>query len=501
MFATKDLETDEMLFAIPRSLHIGFETAQRDKDCGARFAADGYALAALCTFVAKQHLCAEPQFGPYLATLTFDRNATDVLHWNADEMALLEASGAAHTEAEKLRDDAEDIVGYALHLEPLRQCVRSARNLDDDDELDETIAEAVISAHAAVLSRSFGVPGASCAAARELIPVLDAVQHGVFGPTIRHDTETVEGLGLCTVARAAQRIAAGDELWNWYGEHPDFVFATQFGFVPSAATPEEGEPTAPIANCACQLSLGGEASAGRIGASIALAAQMRVAQAREAGETMLAASEAEEEAERRRINELRILRRGVDCDGDLDGQLEIARLLWDAGAWAEYPLRFVISHELIDEIAADTAAQRFPSNRHGGAALVASARLCALDVENLRAGVSPEEADPNTQLEKALRSLCVNGWLSAENDREAAKLVRAAAARQLSIFDAVERRAVSDGPAAGATSPEPSDTVRAVCRALARQVRASEVRVLRTLAYGDGADRLFSRDWTVDGGA
>ena len=171
MFATADVSADDMLFAVPRSLHIGLDTALADADCGAQFESDSYALGALCAFVAKQRLCPESSaFGPYIDSLHFDSNAAaDVLHWTTEEMELLRSSGAAFTEAEKLRDDAEDLVGYALNLEPLRQCVRAANGIDDDDELDETIAEAVISAHASVLSRSFGVPGASSPNARELV--------------------------------------------------------------------------------------------------------------------------------------------------------------------------------------------------------------------------------------------------------------------------------------------------------------------------------------------
>ena len=227
-----DISTDELLFAVPCELHIGLETALGDPDCGAQFQEDGYALGAICAFVAKQYLCGGTQFGPYIASLNFDRNATDVLHWTVDEMKLLVTSGATFVEAEKLRDDAEDLVGYALNLEPLRRCVQEATKITDEDALDESIAEAVISAHASVLSRSFSVPGASWSNARELIPVLDALQHGTAGPTIWHDTENLDGMGECTAARARQPIASGEELWNWYGAHPDFVFATQFGFVP-----------------------------------------------------------------------------------------------------------------------------------------------------------------------------------------------------------------------------------------------------------------------------
>ena len=508
MFATADISTDELLFAVPRELHIGLETALGDPDCGAQFQEDGYALGAICAFVAKQHLCRGTQFEPYIASLNFDRNATDVLHWTVDEMKLLVTSGATFVEAEKLRDDAEDLVGYALNLEPLRRCVQEATKIMDEDALDESIAEAVISAHASVLSRSFSVPGASWPNARELIPVLDALQHGTAGPTIWHDTENLDGMGECTVARARQPIASGDELWNWYGAHPDFVFATQFGFVPSAGAPaDEPAPSGVAANRACLLNLADgffedeAASCAKIGPSIALSAQMRVAQMRESGETALTGDDAADEEGARAITKLRIRRRirpdetRATTTRDVDGQLEMARLLMQAGAWAEYPLRFVVSNELIGQLAADMDAKRYPSTRHGGAALVACARLCALEPNDLLAlGGCGEEwgegeaVDPNTQLDQVLKRLTVDGWISDENDRRAAELVRAAARRQLESQQAHDQQQQEGSP------PSSCGDVRDECSRSARQARASEMCVLEELADGGAAKRLFMRD-------
>ena len=506
MFATADISTDELLFAVPCELHIGLETALGDPDCGAQFQEDGYALGAICAFVAKQYLCGGTQFGPYIASLNFDRNATDVLHWTVDEMKLLVTSGATFVEAEKLRDDAEDLVGYALNLEPLRRCVQEATKITDEDALDESIAEAVISAHASVLSRSFSVPGASWSNARELIPVLDALQHGTAGPTIWHDTENLDGMGECTVARARQPIASGEELWNWYGAHPDFVFATQFGFVPSAGAPaDEQVPSGVAANRACLLNLAdgfedAAASCAKIGPSIALSAQMRVAQMRESGETALSGDDAVDEEDARTITKFRIRRRirpdetRATTMSDVDGQLEMARLLMQAGAWAEYPLRFVVSNELIGQLAADMDAKRYPSTRHGGAALVACARLCALEPKDLLSlGGGGEEwregeaVDPNTQLDEVLKRLTVDGWISDENDRRAAELVRAAARRQLESQQAHDQQQQEGSP------PSSCGNVRDECSRLARQARASEMYVLEALADG-GAAELFMRD-------
>ena len=96
-----------------------------------------------------------------------------------------------------------------------------------------------------------------------------------------------------------------------------------------------------------------------------------------------------DEEDARTITKFRIRRRirpdetRATTMSDVDGQLEMARLLMQAGAWAEYPLRFVVSNELIGQLAADMDAKRYPSTRHGGAALVACARLCALEPKDL----------------------------------------------------------------------------------------------------------------------
>ena len=95
--------------------------------------------------------------------------------------------------------------------------------------------------------------------------------------------------------------------------------------------------------------------------------------------------------------------------------------------------------------------------------------------------------DPNTQLDEVLKRLTVDGWISDENDRKAAELVRAAARRQLESQQAHDQQQQEGSP------PSSCGNVRDECSRLARQARASEMYVLEALADG-GAAELFMRD-------
>ena len=156
-----------------------------------------------------------------------------------------------------------------------------------------------------------------------------------------------------------------------------------------------------------------------------------------------------------------------------------------------------ISADLIAQLGGDMEARRYPSNRHGAAALVACARLCALDPSDLlalRDDTTEEEeagADPNAKLDEALRRLCVDGRLSEDNDRKAAELVRAAARRQLEALEGVGVQEMHDGITSKGGGTAGGCSVREECVRLVQDVRASEMHVLRALALGDGADRLL----------
>jgi hypothetical protein len=109
---------------------------------------------------------------PELSPTTSDQ----VQHWRIEEVEVLKGT-AAYAQATQIRGEAEEAVDFALSLSSLRECVRRAvSSTSSTSDIDDLVAEAVRGAHAAVLCRSFSLedddPGA-----RELIPLLDTLQH------------------------------------------------------------------------------------------------------------------------------------------------------------------------------------------------------------------------------------------------------------------------------------------------------------------------------------
>ena len=194
-----------------------------------------------------------------------------------------------------------------------------------------------------------------------------------------------------------------------------------------------------------------------------------------------------------RAAEARAAGEAPEADSSASGQTQLAALLYEADAWASYPLTFVVTHDVIEQVAADHAAGRPLSNRHGAAALVASARLCALDMASLVQQPASDDGDasaaaddggsidPNEMLEDAVRRLAGGGRWSAENDAKAAELLREAARDGL---EALRNTEVS------AADMEESTAIRPACARLVDQVRASEAHVLERLAHGGGVEEL-----------
>ena len=478
MFTTADVDPGEILFAVPRRLNIGLDAALCDPECGADFenmANEGGAMSVLCTFIAKQHLCNEAM-GPYLATLPELRPTTDcVQHWTPTEVEAF-AGTAAHRQANEIRAEAAEAVEDALELKSLRQCLEQVNVGVDRADLEAVLTETVRGAHAAILSRSFAVEGDD-PGDRELIPLLDILQH-VEPPSIEYRVDWMpraEGGGAlepCTVALAKRTMAAGEEIYNSYGDHPGFVFATHFGFVPGAGSAADvaAATASEAGECwACELTIGGGGeAASRIGPSIVLAAQLRASQMFAAGKYAYGPTGGDEDDDVNDDDE--------DEDDEADVQFTLASRLLEAQAWAAYPLRFIITNEALTTAAASAAAATRPTNEQGADTLLTCARLCTLDFSQLES--LPEAADvddPNEQLDAALHTLLFSprGRLSLDNDHAAAELLEEAARQQL---DAPPRVASGDA--------------RSECVALAEQTRATEAVVLRRLIDG-GARAMF----------
>ena len=162
MYASRDVRPGELLFAVPKRLHACLDTALSDADCGAEFTArleDGNAVSIFCAYIAKQHLCDDGAFAPYLGTLDLDAPADFVQFWSAAEVELFRGT-PAHGRALEARAEAEEAVALALGIASLRTSVQrrlAARGITDCDAgaLDDRIADAVRGAHSRVLSRAF----------------------------------------------------------------------------------------------------------------------------------------------------------------------------------------------------------------------------------------------------------------------------------------------------------------------------------------------------------
>jgi hypothetical protein len=247
VFAERDIALGEMVFAVPKRLHVGLKAALADPSCGAEFESrveDGNALGVLCAFLAKEALCSDGAFKPYIDTLDLTvANPDYVQFWTEEEVDLLSGT-AAYQIALDVRAEAEDVVRFALSLDSLRRCVHqdlSARGVPMDAAVvEERIATCVRRAHAAVLSRSFD--DLSDFGAREMIPLLDVLQHGK-PPSVQHRTkgsvdfeqpvdwtewadedgrDEWEEAALsepCLVARTRSPVAAGELIF--FGDHPE----------------------------------------------------------------------------------------------------------------------------------------------------------------------------------------------------------------------------------------------------------------------------------------
>ena len=516
VFAERDIALGEMVFAVPKRLHVGLKAALDDPRCGAEFESrveDGNALGVLCAFLAKEALCSDGAFKPYIDTLDLTVASPDyVQFWTEEEVDLLSGT-AAYQIALDVRAEAEDVVRFALSLASLSSCVHqdlSARGLPMDAAVvEERIATCVRRAHAAVLSRSFD--DLSDFGAREMIPLLDLLQHGK-PPSVQHRTkgsedfeQTVDWMEWddgdggdeweeaalsepCLVARTRLPVATGEELFNFYGDHPHFVFAMHYGFVPKVGVHASG-PASVHQMGTCVLNLEGVAAKmGRtMGPAIALAAQSRALELSDdwipwTPDDLNAHDDAYQGGSGMEPAPIEVE----------DGHTFLAHVLADAALWMRLPkLTFFMCDELIELAISEAEAGRLPSNQYGAAALVVCARLCALDERTLEA-VGGQQNDPNEQLEAMFRQLLdsEDGRLSAENDWLAATLLREAARERLAACQdphgRLSQAMMTAREAGGAPAP------REACVRLAREVREVEVLVLERLVHGDVAERMFT---------
>jgi hypothetical protein len=447
MYLTEAARDGDLLFAVPMEAAITLHTALSDAAIGLElrdvWEHEGE-RAATAGFVAAHLLDPSSFFAPYLATLPA-RTADlpqHVLWWDAHEVALLDGTTAAR-ECASIRDEVDDVC-RVLRDGALSSLVAA----HGDDAVDEAVRRAF----AALFSRSFDLPDAfdlgTC-----LVPLLDCLQHSA-APSVRYGWGEGEGGESRLEGRAVGSLAAGTELSISYGEHPDTVFGSHYGFVP----PLMQQPS----SCYTVLRLGHELADGGMGAAAVLAAQ--------------------HEAEERRLDD------DASEDDDAAWSVEglrsapgaaLASLLAAVGTASAAPLAFGVSSQDLDRAARGAPLAPVGVTRGSGCldALRACARLCAL-----RRDDSPDDDDAQTAA--AVRAVLSAGSVGAANDGDAARLVEAAATAQLA---ALESSGGDAAAAVGAAAPP-----RAACAEMASALRASEAIVLRRLADGGEVAALFS---------
>ena len=385
-------------------------------------------------FVAAHLLDPSSSFAPYLATLPA-RTADlpqHVLWWDAHEVALLDGTTAAR-ECASIRDEVDDVC-RVLRDGALSSLVAA----HGDDAVDEAVRRAFV----ALFSRSFDLPDAfdlgTC-----LVPLLDCLQHSA-APSVRYGWGEGEGGESRLEGRAVGSLAAGTELSISYGEHPDMVFGSHYGFVP----PLMQQPS----SCYTVLRLGDELADGGMGAAAVLAAQLR---RKSAGLTTTL------------LGTTTTTRRGAwrGCGR----RPAPSRLAAAAVGTARRAARL---RRLVD---LDRAARG--SARAGGrdALQRLDARACA----PLRADEQRRADDDDAQTDAAVRAVLSAGSVDAANDADAARLVECAWAARGA------RSSAGDAAAAGAPRR------RRAPRAGASALRASEAIVLRRLADGGEVAALF----------
>ena len=436
---TEAARDGDLLFAVPMEAAITLHTALSDAAIGLElrnvWEHEGE-RAATAGFVAAHLLDPSSFFAPYLATLPA-RTADlpqHVLWWDAHEVALLDGTTAAR-ECASIRDEVDDVC-RVLRDGALSSLVAA----HGDDAVDEAVRRAF----AALFSRAFDLPDAfdlgTC-----LVPLLDCLQHSA-APSVRYGWARRGGERRLE-GRAVGSLAAGTELSISYGEHPDMVFGSHYGFVP----PLLQQPS----SCYTVLRLGDELADGGMGAAAVLAAQ--------------------HEAEERRLDD--------DASEDDDA----------AGAWRGCGRRRrrarLAAPPQPPRARSPSASRRRTSTAQPAAlrsrrwvtrgsgsldALRACARLCALT-----SGGAPDDDDAQT--DAAVRAVLNAGSVGAANDADAARLVEAAAAAVAALESSAGDAAAAVGAAAAARRVR-RDGVGA---------RASEAIVLRRLADGEAA-ALFS---------
>lgn len=269
---SENVAADELLFTIPRKACVTMENIRNDVKCGDTFeelikkAGPGANTVCMAGFLAKEYLMMQEDerndrddstiFGPYLATLPWERginNQEHTLYWSDEDIELLLKGSLSYQEAKELRGEVS--LARTVLDGIISPCIREYRgeettNSNDSDfswpweskqqqseeEPVDGLAQALTGAFVSLLSRSF--QDGDTDDEEKLVPLLDVLQHS-DAPNIRHAMRKTDGT---VEVRARRDLVAGEELLNQYRSEaeekmPYHRFFTRYGFVPGIMEP------------------------------------------------------------------------------------------------------------------------------------------------------------------------------------------------------------------------------------------------------------------------
>jgi hypothetical protein len=266
-FVTEAVEKGELLFAIPHEACITLKNAKDDRDCGNTFqkvmekAGPGGNTVVMAGFMAKEQLKAledvkqgkdlkqSSYFGPYLATLPWERGDSDqehILYWSQEDIETYLKGSMCYDEAVDLRVEVDLAITVMNGI--VGNTIKEYRGEKDEngfrwpwekkaapDGPVDGLAPAVKGAFVSLLTRSFQDGDDD---EERMVPLLDMLQHS-DEPNVSHLMRQSDGT---VEVRARQDLSAGDELLNFYiseseAAMPYHRFFTRFGFVPGIDEP------------------------------------------------------------------------------------------------------------------------------------------------------------------------------------------------------------------------------------------------------------------------
>jgi SET domain len=233
-FVTQAVDENELLFRIPRAACITLSDALSDERYGESFrklvekAGPGGNTVVLAGYIAKErlqsldseeNLSIDSKYGPYLATLPWERfvnNQEHILYWSGEEVESLLRGSMCYGEAVDLRREVALAIKVlsAIISPPAPKFVLPWQKDDSPKQPLDGLPEAVRAAFVCLLTRAFQDDGNDKSNDEEkLVPLLDMLQHSeepnVSHVMLKENSYSVE-------LRARRSLEAGEELLNQY---------------------------------------------------------------------------------------------------------------------------------------------------------------------------------------------------------------------------------------------------------------------------------------------